>query len=66
MDAISKGERVLLHDDVLATGGTALAATKLIERLGGEIVQCTFLMELDFLNGREKLKKYSVNSILNY
>ena len=66
MDAITKGERVLLHDDVLATGGTALAATKLIERLGGEIVQCTFLMELDFLNGREKLKKYSVNSILNY
>ena len=66
VDAIAKGERVLLHDDVLATGGTALAATKLIERLGGEIVQCTFLMELDFLSGREKLKKYSINSILNY
>ena len=65
-DAIAKGERVLLHDDVLATGGTAQAATKLIEHLGGEIVQCTFLMELDFLHGREKLKKYSINSILNY
>ena len=62
----AKGERVLLHDDVLATGGTAQAATKLIEHLGGEIVQCTFLMELDFLHGREKLKKYSINSILNY
>ena len=65
-DAITPGERVLLHDDVLATGGTAQAATRLIERLGGEVVQCTFLMELDFLKGREKLKKYSINSILNY
>ena len=65
-DAITPGERVLLHDDVLATGGTAQAATRLIERLGGEVVQCTFLMELDFLKGREKLEKYSINSILNY
>nr|WP_314603816.1 adenine phosphoribosyltransferase [uncultured Capnocytophaga sp.] len=65
-DAILSGEKVLLHDDVLATGGTAYAATKLIERLGGEVVQCAFLMELSFLNGREKLHKYQINSILNY
>ena len=65
-DAILPGEKVLLHDDVLATGGTAFAATRLIERLGGEVVQCAFLMELSFLNGREKLHKYQINSILNY
>ena len=65
-DAILPGEKVLLHDDVLATGGTAYAATRLIERLGGEVVQCAFLMELSFLNGREKLHKYQINSILNY
>ena len=65
-DAILSGEKVLLHDDVLATGGTAFAATRLIERLGGEVVQCAFLMELSFLNGREKLHKYQINSILNY
>ena len=52
-DAFGKGSKILIVDDLLATGGTALAATKLIERLGGEIVQCTFLMELDFLSGRE-------------
>ncbi|EGD33852.1 MULTISPECIES: adenine phosphoribosyltransferase [unclassified Capnocytophaga] len=65
-DALVKGEKVLIHDDILATGGTALAATRLIERLGGEVVQCSFLMELSFLNGREKLHKYQINSILNY
>ena len=65
-DAILPREKVLLHDDVLATGGTAFAATRLIERLGGEVVQCAFLMELSFLNGREKLHKYQINSILNY
>ena len=65
-DATLPGEKVLLHDDVLATGGTAFAATRLIERLGGEVVQCAFLMELSFLNGREKLHKYQINSILNY
>ena len=48
-DAIKKGDRVLLHDDVLATGGTARAACKLIENLGGEIVQCNFLLEIEFL-----------------
>lgn len=65
-DAIRKGEKVLLHDDVLATGGTALATCKLIEKCGGEIVQCNFLVELGFLKGREKLKNYQVKSLLDY
>jgi len=65
-DAIKKGERVLLHDDVLATGGTARAACNLIEKLGGEIVQCNFLLELEFLNGNKKLSNYTVNSLLKY
>ncbi len=65
-DAIKKGARVLLHDDVLATGGTAQAACKLIETLGGNIVQCNFIMTLDFLNGKEKLKEYDIASVLNY
>lgn len=66
IDAIEKGERILIHDDVLATGGTAAAVCKLIERMGGEIVQCNFLIELDFLNGKEKLKNYEVQSLLHY
>ncbi|MCF4102041.1 adenine phosphoribosyltransferase [Gillisia sp. M10.2A] len=65
-DAIANGERVLLHDDVLATGGTAKVACNLIEKLGGEIVQCNFLMELSFLNGIEKLQGYEVKSVLKY
>lgn len=65
-DAIQKGERVLIHDDVLATGGTAKAVCELIEKLGGEIVQCNFLMELSFLNGRQKIGKYEVYSPLVY
>lgn len=65
-DAIKKGERVLLHDDVLATGGTARAACNLIESLGGEIIQCNFLLELEFLNGINKLRKYPVQSLLKY
>lgn len=65
-DAISKGEKVLVHDDVLATGGTAEAVCSLIEQLGGEVVQCNFIMQLDFLKGKQKLKKYAVASILNY
>ena len=65
-DAIEKGERVLLHDDVLATGGTARAACNLIESLGGEIVQCNFLLELEFLNGIKKLRNHSVQSLLKY
>ncbi|WP_264551045.1 adenine phosphoribosyltransferase [Flavobacterium sp. N2038] len=65
-DAIKKGDRVLIHDDVLATGGTAKAVCELVEKLGGEIVQCNFLMELSFLNGKEKIKEYPVFSALVY
>lgn len=66
IDAILPGEKILLHDDVLATGGTAEATCKLIEKLGGEIVQCSFLMELDFLKGREKLQEYDVQTLLYF
>jgi adenine phosphoribosyltransferase len=66
IDAIKKGDRILIHDDVLATGGTAKAVCELVERLGGEIVQFNFLMELSFLNGREKIKDYSVFAALTY
>lgn len=65
-DAIQPGERVLIHDDVLATGGTAEAVCKLVERLGGEIVQCNFIMELEFLKGRDKLIPHAVASVLKY
>lgn len=65
-DAIKPGEKVLIHDDVLATGGTAEAVCKLVEKLGGEIVQVNFLMELSFLHGRNKLAKYDVKSLLTY
>jgi adenine phosphoribosyltransferase len=65
-DAIKRGERVLIHDDVLATGGTAKALCDLVERAGGEIVQCNFLMELSFLNGRQKISKYEVYAPLIY
>lgn len=65
-DAIKKGENVLIHDDVLATGGTAQAAVKLVEALGGNIVQLNFLIELTFLGGAEKLKEYDVHSLLKY
>ena len=65
-DAIQKGERVLIHDDLLATGGTIQAACKLVERLGGKIVGLSFLVELSFLKGREKLKGNDVFSIVQY
>ncbi len=65
-DAIRKGDKVLVHDDVLATGGTANATCRLIEKMGGEIVQCNFLLELDFLKGRDKLLDYDVKSLLHY
>ena len=66
VDAIQKGDKVLIHDDVLATGGTAKAVCELVEELGGEIVQMNFLMELTFLNGREKLGKLPIFSVLKY
>lgn len=65
-DSIKKGQRVAIVDDLLATGGTVEAATKLIEKLGGEIVSIQFLIELEFLNGRDKLSEYDVNSLIKY
>ncbi len=65
-DAISPGDKVLLHDDLLATGGTAKAAINLIEKLGGEVVQVSFVIELPFLKGRELLKGYDVRSLVEY
>jgi adenine phosphoribosyltransferase len=65
-DAIQKGQRVLIVDDLLATGGTAEATAKLAESLGGEIAGLGFVVELDFLNPREKLKQYDVFSLLHY
>ncbi len=65
-DAIKKGERILIHDDVLATGGTAKAVCELVEKLGGEIVQCNFIMELDFLQGKNQLNPYPIKSLLHY
>jgi adenine phosphoribosyltransferase len=66
IDAIQKGDKVLIHDDVLATGGTASAVCKMVEQLGGEIVQVNFLLEITFLNGREKLGNHPVFSALKY
>ena len=65
-DAIGQGQRVLVHDDVLATGGTAAAKCELVERLGGEVVGVLFLIELDFLHGRERLGAYDVRSLITY
>ncbi|HOI29953.1 MAG TPA: adenine phosphoribosyltransferase [Melioribacteraceae bacterium] len=65
-DAINPGDTVLLHDDLLATGGTMKAACNLIEKLGGKIVLISFLIELAFLNGREKLKEYEIHSLIQY
>jgi adenine phosphoribosyltransferase len=65
-DSVKKGEKVLLVDDVLATGGTMLATAKLVEKLKGEIVGIVFLIILDYLDGRGKLKNYQVFSLVNY
>lgn len=65
-DAIVKGQRVLLVDDLLATGGTASAAARLIEQLGGRIAGMAFVVELAYLGGRSKLKDYQVKSLLVY
>ncbi len=64
-DAIKPGSRVLVHDDLLATGGTARAKCDLVEKLGGEVVGLAFVIELSFLGGREKLKGYDLLSLVN-
>lgn len=65
-DAVAPGERVLIIDDVLATGGTAAATARLVERLGAEVVGFGFIMELAFLKGREKLEGRDIVSLLTY
>src|SRR5699024_1061919 len=65
-DAIKPGKRVLITDDLLATGGTMEASIKLVEQLGGIVVGCAFLIELSYLNGMERLKGYDVLSLMTY
>jgi adenine phosphoribosyltransferase len=65
-DAIEPGERILVVDDLLATGGTAVATARLVERLGGSILAFAFLIELSFLRGRERLNAYEVISLIDY
>jgi len=65
-DAIQPGDRIIVHDDLLATGGTIEAACKLVERLQGEIVGLSFLIELSFLNGRERIKQYPIQTLITY
>ena len=64
--SIQPGDKVVLVDDLIATGGTIEAAAKLVERLGGEVVRMVFLLELSGLNGREKLQKYDAESVVSY
>ena len=66
IDALGPGDKVLVIDDLLATGGTARASCELIESLGAEVVACAFVVELDFLGGRETLSNYRVHSLLHY
>jgi adenine phosphoribosyltransferase len=65
-DAVRPGARVVVHDDLLATGGTASACCRLVEQLGGSVVACVFLAELAFLPGRERLQGYDVRSLVVY
>lgn len=65
-DAIKPGQRVLIVDDLLATGGTVEATVKLVEKLGGIVAGCAFLIELSYLDGREKLKDYKIQSLMTY
>ncbi|TMA93629.1 MAG: adenine phosphoribosyltransferase [Deltaproteobacteria bacterium] len=66
IDAISRDARVVIADDLIATGGTAAATAELVTKLGGTVVECAFVIELSFLKGREKLKPYGVYSVLQY
>jgi adenine phosphoribosyltransferase len=65
-DALANGSRVLVHDDLLATGGTAKALCELVEQLAGTVVGCVFLIELAFLGGRERLAPYPAHALLSY
>ena len=65
-DSIKPGQKVVVVDDLIATGGTVAAAIKLIEKLGGEVTKCVFLLELAGLNGRDKLKGYDVETVVSY
>jgi adenine phosphoribosyltransferase len=65
-DAVAAGRRVLVHDDLLATGGTAAALCELVESLGGEVAGCGFLVELEFLDGRARLAPHEVHALLPY
>ncbi|MBL7054319.1 adenine phosphoribosyltransferase [Candidatus Woesearchaeota archaeon] len=65
-DAIKKGEKILLVDDLIATGGTVNAATQLIEQLGGEILECAFIIDLPDLKGKEKLKDYKIFTMIEF
>ena len=65
-DALSGGTRVLVHDDLLATGGTAKAKIDLVEKLGGRVAGCAFVVELDFLEGRRALTGYDVHALVHY
>jgi len=65
-DAVGPGEQVLIVDDVLATGGTASAVTRLVEKLGGNVAGLGFVIELGFLNGRDKLPGYDISALLHY
>jgi adenine phosphoribosyltransferase len=65
-DAVASGSRVLVHDDLLATGGTAKALCELVEQLGGTVVGCQFLIELTFLDGRERLSGYDIHALIAY
>jgi adenine phosphoribosyltransferase len=66
IDAIAESARVVIADDLVATGGTAAATAQLVSKLGGEVVECAFVIELSFLKGRDKLRPYSVFSIVQY
>lgn len=65
-DAINKGERIIIIDDLLATGGTAIATTRLVEKLGGKIIGMSFIIDLPFLGGSKKLNKYKLNFLVTY
>ncbi|RKZ85205.1 MAG: adenine phosphoribosyltransferase [Gammaproteobacteria bacterium] len=66
IDAISTGDKILLIDDLLATGGTAKASCELVEKLGGEIVACAFVIELGMLNGRDQIANYPIHTLVKY